>query len=79
MLTRGSAEYDPLPREAAWIDVRPLKDVLRDLPKPRVLATHVPLSYLPNNFRFVCSVLFSSENINYTTQIQSVINSGSCL
>ena len=53
MLTRGSADYDPLPREAAWIDIQPLERVMDTLPKPRILGTHIPLGWLPTNFRYV--------------------------
>ena len=51
MLTRGTAAYDKLPREAAWLDIQPLERILSTVPKPRVLSTNISTGWLPTNFR----------------------------
>ena len=51
MLTRGTAKYDKLSREAVWLDIQPLEKILNTVPKPRGLGTHMPPGWLPEKFR----------------------------
>ena len=51
MLTRGTAKYDKLSREAVRLDIQPLEKILNTVPKPRVLGTHMPPGWLPEKFR----------------------------
>ena len=47
MLLKGSAEYHPLTREHAFLDIIDDLSSLDSLPSPRVFNTHVPYRWLP--------------------------------
>lgn len=51
MLLKGEAKYLTLGKESSWIDVRLLSDINRQVPQPRVICTHLPLTCVPRSFR----------------------------
>ena len=59
MLLRGNAEYMPIGKGATWFDVCPLSEIHEQVPQPRVLCTHLGLSWLPTSLRFVYPLLSS--------------------
>ena len=51
MLLAGKAEYSGIAKEATWIEIKPMSDIYSQVPQPRVMCTHLGLSWLPSTFR----------------------------
>lgn len=52
MLLQGKAEYQSIGKVLTWFDVRPLSEIHEQVPRPRVICTHLGLSWLPTSLRF---------------------------
>lgn len=61
MLKAGSATYIQSEKETSWIDVESLDDIYKGYENPRVLCTHLGLSWLPKSFRYNRPDLYSSN------------------
>lgn len=47
MLLDGKAEYSAQCKESLWIDIHPFSEICEQVPRPRVLCTHLPMSCVP--------------------------------
>ena len=51
MLLSGKAEYIRTVKEFSWLEATALDDIHDKYAKPRVLCTHLALSWIPGSFR----------------------------
>lgn len=53
MLITGKAEYHKGSKDDVWIEIQPYEKILKSQAKPRIINTHLALSWLPASFRYV--------------------------
>ena len=53
MLQSGKAEYKDFDMFGRWLDVAPYDGIIANQPSPRVLTSHLALSWLAPNLRYV--------------------------
>ena len=59
MLQSGKAEYKDFDMFGRWLDVAPYDGIIANQPSPRVLTSHLALSWLAPNLRYDYPVMIT--------------------